>query len=108
MNFFIDYSDDAKDDMRKLNKSQRRQVRKLIDKFSINPLPRNEGGYGTPLGNKQGRNLTGLCRIKLKKLGIRVIYKVVYDGNIMQIIVIAARADDEVYEIAAKRVEGDL
>ena len=56
------------------------------------------------MGNKGGLNLTGHCKVKLKKLGIRVVYRVVHDGEIMRIIVIAARADEEVYEIASKRI----
>ena len=68
-----------------------------------NPLPQNEGGYGKSLGNKQSKNLTGLLKIKLLKLGIRVVYKLVRTDDIMKIIVVAARADDEVYDIAFKR-----
>jgi len=59
----------------------------------------------SPLGHKQGANLTGLCKIKLLKLGIRVVYKLVREGEIMKIIVIAARADEEVYSIASRRVD---
>jgi mRNA interferase RelE/StbE len=81
----------------------RNQVDKAIRKISQNPLPQSEGGYGKPLGHKHGKNLTGLCKIKLKRLGIRVVYKVIRDGETMKIIVIAARADDEVYEAAVKR-----
>jgi len=101
----IDYSKEAEDDLNELDSSQKNQVRKAILKVSENPLPKNEGGYGTPLGNKHGKNLTGLCKIKLLKLGIRVVYKLVRTDSVMKIIVIAARADYEVYEIAAKRIE---
>jgi len=99
----IEYTEESKSDLKKLNESQRKIVRKAIDKVAQNPLPKNEGGYGNPLGNKGGYNLTGLCKIKLLKLGIRVIYKVIRTDKIMKIIVIAARADDEVYDLAAKR-----
>jgi len=101
----LEYTDEAKSDLKALDGSQAKQVRKLIDKVSENPLPKSEGGYGSPLGNKGGRNLTGLCRIRLLKLGIRVVYKLIRDGDIMKIVVIAARADDEVYEIAMRRNE---
>jgi mRNA interferase RelE/StbE len=46
-----------------------------------------------------------LCKIKLLKSGIRVVYRLIRTGEIMKIIVIAARADDEVYKIAADRIE---
>ena len=97
------FTDEAYKDIEALDISIKRQVDKAIRKVSQNPLPKDEGGYGTPLGNKGGRNLTGLCRIKLKNTGIRVIYKLYRDGESMRIIVIAARADDEVYRIAALR-----
>ena len=105
MNYSIDYSDEAKSDLKELNKSQRRQIYDAVLKVSKNPLPKNEGGLGKPLGNKFGNNLTGLCKIVLKKLGIRVVYQLIRKGNMMEIIVIAARTDEEVYELAAKRVE---
>ena len=76
----------------------------LYEKVAQNPLPQNEGGYGKPLGNKGGKGLTGYYKIKLLKLGIRVVYKLVREGSIMKIIVIAARADDEVYNIAYERI----
>ena len=103
MSYNVEYTDEAKADLKKIETSQARQVRKAIEKVSQNPLPKNEGGYGTPLGNKRGRDLTGLCRIKLLKLGIRIVYKVIREGETMRIIVIAARAGDEVYELAVNR-----
>ena len=100
----VEFEDEAKKDINALDASARIQVNKAIRKVSQNPLPKSEGGYGEPLGYKRGRNLTGLCKIKLKKLGIRVVYKIVRDGEIMKIIVIAARADDEAYSIARQRI----
>ena len=104
MSYHVEYHSDAEKDRDALNLSVRTQVERAISKVAENPLPKNEGGYGTPLGNKHGRNLTGLCKIKLLKLGIRVVYKVVQEGETMRIIVIAVRADDEVYKMAAKRI----
>lgn len=103
MSWEILYTDDAKADLRDLDGSQRKTVIKAITKVSQNPLPVNEGGYGKPLGNKHENDLTGLCKIKLVKEGIRVVYALVRTETSMKIIVIAARADDEVYEIAAQR-----
>jgi len=99
----VRYIDEAAKDRDSFDVSARNQIDKAIRKVSQNPLPKNEGGYGVPLGNKHGNDLTGLCRIKLLKLGIRIVYKIIRDGEIMRIIVIAARADNEVYKIAAGR-----
>ena len=105
MNWDVHYSDEAKADLRDLDGSQRKAVLKAITKVSQNPLPTSEGGYGKPLGNKHGNDLTGLCKIKLVKEGIRIVYALIRTETTMKIIVIAARADDEVYELAAQRKE---
>ena len=103
MNWEIHYSDEAKTDLRDLDGSQLKSVLKAIKKVSQNPLPVNEGGYGKPLGNKHGKDLTGLCKIKLMKEGIRVVYALIRTETTMKIVVIAARSDDEGYEVAAQR-----
>jgi len=103
MIYQVKMSDEADEDLNEFNKSQKARIIKLINRFAQNPLPKNEGGHGNPLGNKQGRNLTGLCKITLKKMGVRVVYKLIRTETTMEIIVIAARADDEVYDIAAQR-----
>lgn len=105
MNWEILYSDEAKKDLLDLDVSQRKSVLKAIKKVSQNPLPVNEGGYGKPLGNKHGKDLTGLCKIKLMKEGIRVVYALIRTETSMKIVVIAARSDDEVYELAGQRTK---
>ena len=52
-------SDEAKEDLRSLDGSQRVEVFRSIKKVSQNPLPYNEGGYGKPLGNKKEASLPG-------------------------------------------------
>jgi mRNA interferase RelE/StbE len=68
-----------------------------------NPLPDYQGGYGKPLGNQSGTDLSGLMKIKFKKVGIRVVYKVEYSDNVMKVIIISARSDNQVYIEAEKR-----
>ena len=48
----IKYHPDAEKDLKKLDDSVKKIVLKGIIKVSENPLPKNEGGYGKPLGNK--------------------------------------------------------
>lgn len=106
MSWTVEYLPEAVKDLRGLSGNQRLLVRKAIAKVSQNPLPVSEGGYGKPLGNKGGNNLTGLLKIKLRGAGLRVVYKLVRRDDQMLVIVIGARADDEVYELAAKRTQG--
>jgi mRNA interferase RelE/StbE len=96
---------EAEDDLNSLNGTARKQVVKAITKVAQNPLPQSEGGYGKPLGNKNGNNLTGCNKIKLLDLGLRVVYKLVRAENKMTVIVISARADNKVYEEAEKRIK---
>ena len=91
--------------MKKLERSASLQVLKGIQKVSRNPLPVQEGGYGKPLGNKNGANLTNLLKIKFRDLGIRVVYKVERVEDVMKIIVVSARTDEQVYHEAARRRE---
>lgn len=100
----VSYFDDALEDLKKLDNSQRKQVLKAIDKVKTNPLPQNEGGYGKPLGNKRGINLTNLYKIKLKKTGIRVVYQIIRVEDTMEIIIVSMREDEKVYEDAQKRI----
>ena len=101
----VSYFDDALEDLKKLDNSQRKQVLKAIDKVKTNPLPQNEGGYGKPLGNKRGINLTNLYKIKLKKSGIRVVYQIIRVEDTMEIIIVSMREDEKVYEDAQKRIK---
>ena len=78
---------------------------KGISKVAKNPLPTDEGGYKKPLDNKQGINLSGLLKIKLLKLGIRIVYDLKRDEKGMRIIIIGVRADNDVYELAEKRIQ---
>ena len=75
MNWNIEYIPEAEDDLDKLDGSQRNIVLKGISKVAKNPLPTDEGGYGKPLGNKHGINLSGLLKIKLLKLGTWILVK---------------------------------
>jgi len=93
----IKYHPEAQKDLYKLDGSTVKTVLKGILKVAENPLSQSQGGYGKPLGNKGGINLTNLFKIKFKRIGIRVVYKLLSDEltQEMYILVIAARADSE-------------
>ncbi len=99
----VEFLPEAAEDRRKLDGSVRRIVDKAIDKVSTNPLPVEEGGYGKPLGNKDGTDLTGLMKVKLKASGLRIVYQIVREKTVMKIIIIGVRDDSKVYKEADKR-----
>lgn len=98
------YTEEAKADLKHLNGSIKSQVVKAIRKVSQNPLPHQEGGYGVALGNRNGIDLSGCCKIKLKKIGIRVVYELKRTEQGMEIVIVGARADNEVYEETFRRL----
>ena len=97
----IRITDEAKKDYSKIEGSIRKQVLAGIVKVSQAPLP-SPNGYGKPLGNKNGNNLTGFFKIKYRGIGIRVVYTLVVDKLVMNIVVISQRDDNYCYELAAK------
>lgn len=97
----IRITDEAKKDYKKIEGSIQKQVLAGIIKVSQAPLP-SPNGYGKPLGNKNGNNLTGLFKIKYKGIGIRVVYTLVVDKMVMNIVVISQRDDNYCYDLAAK------
>lgn len=100
MGWTIRITEEAIKDLSKLDGSIKKQVLAGIYKVSEAPLP-SPNGYGKPLGNKNGNNLTGFIKIKYRDIGIRVVYTLVLDEMIMNIIVISARDDDYCYKLAA-------
>lgn len=104
MNWEVDYLPEARKDIKNLDRSKQIIVNKAIKKVKSNPLPQAEGGYGKPLGNKHGVNLTTLLKIKLRGEELRIVYKLVRTETSMLIVVVGAREDEEVYEIAQRRL----
>ena len=54
MNWKITFLEEALQDLTKLDGSVRARVLKGLSKVSQNPLPASQGGYGKPLGHKNG------------------------------------------------------
>ena len=104
MNWTVKYLPEAEKDMRALAHNQQLLVVKAIRKVKGNPLPQNEGGYGKPLGHKGSTNLTNFLKIKLRGAGISIVYKLIRTESEMLVVVIGVREDDEVYELAEKRI----
>lgn len=86
---------EAQKDLDKLDNSQYIQVLKAIKKVSENPLPADEGGLGKPPGSNNKTNLSGYLKIKLRDLGIRVVYKLVVKDDVMLIVKIQYYIDLE-------------
>jgi len=97
----IRITEEARKDYLKVEGSLKKRVLAGILKVSKAPLP-NPDGYGKPLGNKNGNNLTGFFKIKYRGIGIRVVYTLVLEETVMNIIVISERDDNYCYDLAAE------
>lgn len=84
--------------------SIRKQILAGILKVAQAPMP-SPNGYGKPLENKNGNNLTGFFKIKYRGIGIRVVYTLVIDKLLMNIVVISRRDDNYCYDLVAKLYE---
>ena len=104
MSWNIVLKPEAQEDFDALDGSQKDFVVKGLNKAKRNPLPKQEGGFGETLGNKNGLDLTGCLKIKLKKPGIRIIYQLEKTAENMNVIVIGMRAESAVYKEAARRL----
>lgn len=103
MKWNIEYTKFALNDLKRLDPYNRNYVLKAIEKTAQRPLPPPDG-IGKPLGNHSDTKLSGYYKIKLKSLGYRVVYDLIKTENVMEIIVISIRNDDEVYKEAERRI----
>ena len=104
MNWKVSYLPEANKDLERLDNSQKLLVLKAVAKVSSNPKSKSEGGHGTPLGNRNTAKLADLFKIKLKRSGLRIVYKLVRTKDEMLIIIVGVRADNEVYIEADRRI----
>ena len=95
MSWNVVYLPEAEKDILALARNRQLLVNKAIKKVKQNPLPQSEGGYGKPLGHKQGTNLTNFLKIKLREAGIRIVYKLVRTDRQMLVVVVGVREDEQ-------------
>jgi len=90
---------DAAEEVARLDNRVKLLVLKQIKKLSITP------GLGSELGNRHGINLSGYRKLYADKKKIRIVYKIVDEKVLVQIIAIGKREGMEVYQKAATRLQ---
>lgn len=87
-------------DMEKLEGHQRRLVLKALCRIARSPRD-----IGKSLGNRAGTDLTGLRSLSVDKKNLRIVWRVVSAEvvEIVLVIIVGPRGDEEVYNIAARR-----
>jgi len=98
MSYEILIHPEAAKEIAALDRSVRLLVFKQIKKLSKMP------GLGAQLGNKMGIDLSGYRKIYVDKKKIRIVYKIVEERIVVQIIAVGKREGMQVYQNAAKRL----
>jgi mRNA interferase RelE/StbE len=91
-------TEDAAADFRALDGSVKILVAKQLKKLEGSPL------LGRALGNMQGFDLTGYYKLYAIKKAIRIVYRIIEDEIVVEVVGIGKRADFEVYADVAKRL----
>lgn len=98
MEYEIKFHPMALKEFLELDGSIKKLVKKQLDKLKTAPL------LGEELGNKNGYDLSGYRKMYACKKQIRIVYSVVENVLLVNIIAIGKREDLEVYKTASERV----
>lgn len=80
-------------------------IKKLVN-VAFRKLEERADEMGEELFDKKDTKLLGCRKIKFRKHGIRIVYRIIKDKiKIVQVIAVAKREDNEVYKMAHKRLE---
>jgi hypothetical protein len=96
------FSASASDYLKK-HTDQAPRILKGIRKVLLNPEPRPLG-LGVPLGSHGSGNLSGFMKIKFSSIGVRVVYCLVRNHGVMNVVVIGIRDEATCYKEAARLV----
>jgi mRNA interferase RelE/StbE len=98
MSYKLVAKEEVEDDLSKLSHAQRVLVFKQFKKLQTSPE------LGKDLGNKAGYNLSGCKKLYVDKKKIRIVYRIVDNEILVEVIVVGKREDMEVYDKANKRI----
>jgi len=98
MNYKVVLKKEADDDLSDLSYSQKILIFKQFEKLKTSPQ------LGIPLGKKAGYDLTGYRKMYANKKQLRIVYKIVDNEIIVEVIAIGKRDDMEVYKKASDRI----
>jgi mRNA interferase RelE/StbE len=98
MNYSLDIKDGVQDDLREISNSQRILVYKQLNKILKSPE------LGKLLGNKSGYDLSGCRKMYADSKRIRIVYKIIEDKIIIEVVAVGKRNNMEVYKKASKRL----
>lgn len=99
--FEVVFIEEAQKDYKMLDGS----IKKLVN-IALAKMEERADELGENLTSKNGLNLIGCKKIKFRKAGIRIVYRIIGNkAEIAEIIIVGKREDNEVYEEAYKRLQ---
>ena len=101
MTYKVLFHPDAAKEVARLDNRVKLLVLKQIKKLTLAP------GLGSELGNRHGINLSGYRKLYAEKKKIRIVYKIVDEKVLIQIVAVGKREGLEVYQKAAARLQKD-
>ena len=98
MRYSVTLTADATEDFRRRDGFLKQPVAKQLKKLETAPL------LGEHLGNKAGLDLTGYYKLYAAKKGIRIVYRIIEQEVIVEIVAIGKREELAVYRTSLKRI----
>ena len=98
MNYKLELLFAAHEDLSEFSNREKILIYKQFKKIQKSPE------LGTLLGNKNGYDLSGCRKMYADNKKIRIVYKIVEDRIIIEVIAVGKRNEMEVYKKASKRV----
>jgi len=98
MSYRVVLKNGVEEDLKALSKAQLILVAKQFKKLKNSPQ------LGDPLGNKNGYELSGCRKLYLDKKRVRIVYKIIDDQIVVEVIAIGKRDDMKVYQKAFVRL----
>lgn len=98
--YAIEFFPEVEDDLKQLDHRVRLLVFKQLKKLSQSPQ------LGDLLGNKAGMDLSGYRKMYVDHKRVRIVYRIIEEVIVVEVIAIAQRDDMSVYREASQRIEG--
>jgi mRNA interferase RelE/StbE len=97
--YAIEFFPEVENDLKQLDHRVRLLVFKQLNKLVQSPQ------LGDLLGNKSGMDLTGCRKMYVDHKRVRIVYRILEEVIIVEVIAIAARDEMAVYREAAQRLK---
>lgn len=98
--YAIEFFPEVEDDLKQLDHRVRLLVFKQLKKLSQSPQ------LGDLLGNKAGMDLSGCRKMYVDHKRVRIVYRIIEEVIVVEVIAIAQRDDMSAYREASQRIEG--